>query len=151
MAKKEGVKTVILGDITNIRGNNNLGHLTNQKFHKWAFAKIKALLVYKLEDMGIACEVQEESYSSQCSPFAKEVSKEYAHKRNRKHRGLYIVENNIYNADCVGAFNILKKYLCRTNKNSIHPAVVGLDSPKMYRWDGYRFIVNPKLAISMAM
>jgi len=41
----------------------------------------------------------------------------------------------------VGAFNIMRKYLCRTDEN-IRPAVVGLDSPKMYRWDGYRFSAN---------
>jgi len=44
----------------------------------------------------------------------------------------------------------MRKYLCRTDEN-IRPAVVGLDSPKMYRWDGYRFSANPKLVISMAM
>lgn len=150
MAKEKGVTKVIVGDITNIREKKNHGRVNNQKLHKWPFKKFLTLLVYKLNNKGIATQVQEESYSSQCSPYSQEVSKEYAQKQNRKYRGLYKIDNRIYHADCVGAFNIMRKYLCRTDEN-IRPAVVGLDSPKMYRWDGYRFSGNPKLAISMAM
>ncbi|MTI55689.1 hypothetical protein [Geosporobacter ferrireducens] len=39
--KKEEVTKVIIGDITNIREDNNLGKVSNQKLHKWAFGKIK--------------------------------------------------------------------------------------------------------------
>ena len=150
IAKEKGVTKVIVGDITNIREDKNHGRVNNQKLHKWPFKKFLTLLVYKLNNQGIATHVQEESYSSQCSPYSQEVSKEYAQKKNRKYRGLYKIDNRIYNADCVGAFNLMRKYLCRTDEN-IRPAVVGLDSPKMYRWDGYRFSANPKLVISMAM
>jgi putative transposase len=94
--------------------------------------------------------MQEESYTSQCSPYTKEVSEAYAQKNNRKSRGLYITEGQAYNADCVGAYNILRKYLCRTGVAS--PAVVGLDTPMMYRWNSHEgFVLNQKLAISMAM
>ena len=150
IAKEKGVTKVIVGDITNIRENKNHGRVNNQKLHKWPFKKFLTLLVYKLNNQGIAMDIQEESYSSQCSPYSQEVSKEYAQKKNRMNRGLYKMDNRIYNADCVGAFNIMRKYLCRLDEN-IRSAVVGLDSPKMYRWDGYRFSVNPKLVISMTM
>ncbi|MBQ0009248.1 MAG: hypothetical protein KBS97_03145, partial [Firmicutes bacterium] len=43
-------------------------------------------------------------------PTSKEVSSEYADKNNRIYRGLYQDRNAIYNADSVGAFNILRKY-----------------------------------------
>ena len=51
-----------------------------------------------------------EAYTSQCSPNAPEVSKKYAEKKNRRRRGLYKERETIYNADAVGAYNILKKY-----------------------------------------
>lgn len=149
IADKEGVCKVIIGDIKNIREDKNLGKTNNQKFHKWSFKKIKDKLIYKAEQKGIAIELQEESYTSQCSSYTKEVSEEYALKSNRKYRGLYKENNKIFNADCVGAYNILRKYLCRISKT--YPAVVGLDIPVMYYWNNQYFIRNTKLPISMGM
>ena len=59
---------------------------------------------------GIRLIKQEESYSSQCSPYAGRVCIENAEKSNRKERGLYITKGEIFNADAVGAYNIMKKY-----------------------------------------
>ena len=53
---------------------------------------------------------QKESYSSQTSPLMAEVSKASANKTNRIKRGLYKDGNTYWNADCVGAFNILRLY-----------------------------------------
>jgi len=146
----EGVSWIIVGDITNIRENKDMGRVNNQKFHKWPFGKIKQLLAYKAEDQSIQMDMQEESFTSQCSPYTLEVSVQYAQKSNRKHRGLYVIEGEAFNADCVGAYNILRKYLCRTGNTS--PAVVGLDTPMMYRWNSLKgFVSNQKLAILMAM
>lgn len=150
IAVSEDVTRIIIGDIVHIRESKDMGRVNNQKFHKWPFGRIRQLLSYKAGDQGIAAEMQEESYTSQCSPYTKEVSEAYAQKSNRKSRGLYITEGQAYNADCVGAYNILRKYLCRTGVAS--PAVVGLDTPMMYRWSSHEgFISNQKLAISMAM
>ena len=108
------------------------------------------MLIYKAEDNGIETEMQEESYTSQCSPYAAKFTEEYVQKGNRKHRGLYEIEGQVFNADCAGAYNILRKYLCRIGKPS--PAVVGLDTPMMYRWDSLKgFILNQKLVISMTI
>ena len=68
------------------------------------------MLEYKLKLAGIRLVKQEESYTSQCSPYEKKVSKEAAQKLNRKERGLYVVNEKIFNADAVGAYNIMKKY-----------------------------------------
>lgn len=87
-----------------------------------------------------------------------EQSKEYelrehlqtTKKSNRKHRGLYIIEDKLLNADCVGAYNIMKKYLQRVGKPIT--AVVGLDTPVAYRWDFFHgFIGSTKLANLLAM
>ena len=60
--------------------------------------------------MGSALIKQEESYTSQCSPLSPEVGKRYAEPSNRKERGSYRDGNRVYNADAVGAYNILRKY-----------------------------------------
>ncbi len=104
IAEQYNVCKIIIGDITNIRDNKDLGNTTNQKFHKWPFKKISDKLTYKAEQQGIAIERQEESYTSQCSPHAEKVSKEYAVKSNRKHRGLYKEGAQIYNAEGVNSF-----------------------------------------------
>lgn len=41
---------------------------------------------------------------------------DHAVKSNRKKRGLYIDSNYIWNADSVGAFNILRLYYAKENK-----------------------------------
>ena len=71
---------VIIGDITNIRRNKNLGKVTNQKLHALPYAKIYGMLEYKLAMHGITLAKQTEEYSSQCSPHAPQVTKEYAKK-----------------------------------------------------------------------
>lgn len=149
IAEQEKVSRIIVGEISHIRKDNDMGRKNNQKFHRWPYARIQGMLEYKAEDKGILVDRQEESYTSQCSPFTAEVSETAADKSSRKHRGLYIAGETAFNADCVGAYNILKKYLCRIGKPN--PAVVGLDTPDAYRWDCHSFVGSSKLAISMAM
>jgi len=107
---RNDIRTVIVGDIKNIRTGKNLGKKNNQKLHGLPYEKIYGMLEYKLKHAGIRFVKQEESYTSQCSPYAAIVSKETAEKNNRKERGLYVVEGKVFNADAVGAFNIMRKY-----------------------------------------
>ena len=104
----QNINTVIVGDITGIRDGNDLGHVNNQPFHALPYRKFIAKLSYKLALCGIALLRQEEVYSSQCSPFAPAVSKKYAQPKQRVSRGLYKDGNIIFNADTVGAYNILR-------------------------------------------
>ena len=106
-----GIHTVVIGDIKGIRKGNDLGARTNQKLHGLPYEKVYLMLGYKLALYGIRLIRQKEAYSSQCSPLSPEVSEEYAVKRNRVHRGLYRDGGSAWNADCVGAFNILRLYL----------------------------------------
>ena len=101
---KNDIHTVVIGDIKGIRKERNLGRKTNQKLHSLPYARIYMQLEYKLKMKGICLIRQEESYSSQCPPQSEEVSHIYAEKRNRKKRGIYIVDTVIYNADAVGAY-----------------------------------------------
>ena len=69
-----------------------------------------------------------EEYSSQCSPHAPQVTKEYAKKCNRTSRGLYKDQLSVYNADAVGAYNIMRKYFAGCGKKK-KISVTGLSSP----------------------
>ena len=64
---------------------------------------------------GILLIQQNEAYTSQCPPDSVNIDKYHAEKSNRKERGLYAKSGVIWNADSVGAFNILRKYLKRAS------------------------------------
>lgn len=116
------IHTVVIGDITHIRDNKNLGDKNNQVFHYFPKAKIVTQLRYKLQLSGIMLIEQKESYSSQCSPTSTAVDKTNAKKSNRKYRGLYIENNHIWNADAVGAYNILRLHFQSQEKCvGVHP------------------------------
>ena len=126
---ENNIHTVVIGDIKGIREEKNLGRKTNQKLHSLPYARIYMQLEYKLKMQGIRLIRQEESYSSQCPPQSEEVSRIYAEKKNRKKRGIYIVDTVIYNADAVGAYNILRKYHAVSGEEIDMP-VTGLKSTK---------------------
>ena len=130
--RKEGISCVVIGDIRNIRENKDMGYRTNQKFHGLPYNKLYIMLEYKLKMYGIRLEKQKESYSSQCSPLSPEVSKKYAEPANRKKRGLYVAGKEKYNADAVGAFNILRKYLSVSGKEK-QMSVTGLKQPQIIK------------------
>jgi len=130
--KEEGISCVIIGDIRNIRKGKEIGHKANQKFHGLPYNKLYIMLEYKLKLYGIPLIKQEESYTSQCSPFSPEVSKRYAEASNRKERGMYITDGVRYNADAVGAFNILRKYLSVSGKQK-ELSVAGLKNPEIIK------------------
>ena len=58
--------------------------------------------------------------------------KKYAAPSNRKKRGLYRDNTETYNADAVGAFNILRKYLSVTGKQK-ELSVKGLKNPEIIK------------------
>ena len=130
--KKERISCVIIGDIRNIRKGKDIGHKTNQKFHGLPYNKLYIMLEYKLKLYGISLTKQEESYTSQCSPFSPEISKRYAEASNRKERGMYITDGVRYNADAVGAFNILRKYFSVSGKQK-ELSVTGLKNPEIIK------------------
>ena len=123
------INTVIIGDIKGIRKDNNTGKNNNQKLHSLPFKQFYDKLSYKLKRNGINLKCQKESYSSGCSPTSIDVSKEYYKKTNRVKRGLYKENNIIYNADSVGAYNIMRIYKKEKGINLTMP-IIGLSNPK---------------------
>ena len=130
---KNDITIVVLGDLTNIRKNANHGKRNNQKLHRLPFKRIEFLLEYKLRLAGISLKKQNEAYTSQCSPLVPEVSRKYAKKSNRKQRGLYVDQKQIFNADSVGAFNILRLYF-QANDICSKIKAVGLSNPTTYHF-----------------
>lgn len=108
--RSNNINTVVIGDITKIRENKDCGKVINQKLHALPYKKIYIMLKYKLALYGINFILQKEAYSSQTSPLMSTVSKQNANKDNRIKRGLYSDGGYNWNADSVGAFNILRLY-----------------------------------------
>jgi len=103
--KNRGVSTLVVGDLSGFRLDNDIGKRRNQENHQWLYSKISWYLNYKAEQAGMRVEMQEESYTSQTCPQClnrkKPTGREYKCKKCgfSGHR------------DIVGATNILRKYL----------------------------------------
>ena len=125
---------VIIGDLSGLLsaknefGNNKEKHRFNQNVRAINFSKIYRLLDYKLKLVGIELIKVNEAYSSSCSPVSPLVDKRFANKTNRVYRGLFKEGNNVYNADIVGAYNIMRIYRQNNNDNFLMPKV-GLSNP----------------------
>lgn len=107
-AKELDIKTLVVGDLKDIRKDANHGKRNNQKLHSWSFSKITQQLEYKSTLAGIRfVRVNEMNTSKTCSCCG------VIRKANRIKRGLYKCKicGRIQNADLNGASNILKKYL----------------------------------------
>lgn len=116
--KKEKISKLIVGYNKEWKQNINIGKTNNQNFVNIPFKKILDILRYKLEENGIECKEQEESYTSQSSyldndnipTYHKGNSQEYLFSGKRISRNLYqSKQGKIINADLNGALNILKK------------------------------------------
>jgi len=106
--KKNNIKSIVAGDLTDIRKDNNFGKRNNQKLHSWSFSKLIQQIEYKSILSGIRfVRVSEENTSKTCSICGT------MRKSNRIKRGLYRCKicSNYINSDVNGAKNILKKYL----------------------------------------
>ena len=110
------ISKVIIGDVMGILhqkkefNSNKDKHRYNQNMRAICFARIYEYLSYKLKQVGIELVIIDEAYSSGCSPKSLTVSKDYYDKTKRKHRGLFKDGNDIYNADAVGAYNIMRLF-----------------------------------------
>lgn len=81
MHLKKRYNTLVVGDLTGYRVDNDCGSTRNQENHAWLYSKISWYLKYKWERMGFKYVSQEESYTSQtclvCGSRNKPVNREY--------------------------------------------------------------------------
>ena len=115
---KEGISTLVIGHNKNWKDKINIGKVNNQNFVSIPFNKIIDIIKYKLQDHGIKCIEQEESYTSKASFLDNDSIPTFNEDENQKHtfsgkritRNLYQTKNNqIIDADLNGALNIMKK------------------------------------------
>jgi putative transposase len=103
---EEGVQTVVIGDVKDIRQRIDYGPSANQRLHQWSAGHIRHLLTYKAERRGMAVVLQDERYTSRTCPACGQRKKSSPQGRNfvcvqcgyRGHR------------DGVGAMNIRFKH-----------------------------------------
>ena len=115
-----GVQTVVIGDVRDIRQNNDVGHTNNQKIHQWSHGSIRFKLTYKAERLGMDVALQDEHYTSRtCSACGYVRSKVKGRMFRCPQCGW------TYHRDGVGAMNIRQKY--RGKLGSCH--VVGAMAP----------------------
>ena len=116
--KEEKISKLVVGYNKGWKQEINIGSKNNQNFVNIPFRKILDILRYKLEENGIECKEQEESYTSQSSyldndnipTYHKGNSQAYTFSGKRITRNLYqSKQGKIINADLNGALNILKK------------------------------------------
>jgi len=106
LAVAHNVSTILVGELKGIRAGKDWGDAGNQKLHAWPFDKIIKLLTYKAALAGIrVVKVLEKSTSTTCPVCGRRV------KDARLHRGLFVHCGLALNADLVGAYNILQRYL----------------------------------------
>jgi putative transposase len=114
---RNNVKVLIVGDVKNIREDNDKGSILNQMMHNyWSFDIMLAKIKNKCEEYGIELRMQEESYTSKTCPICGDCSNE-----NNKDR-IFICSMCGYvdDRDIVGARNILSKSMCGSDFKSIH-------------------------------
>jgi len=93
------VKTVGIGDLTNIRDNINYGKKVNQKLHQWNFSEVTFMITYKAEKLGMEVKKVSERYTTQTCPICL--------KRHKSYDRNYICSCGFkYHRDGVGAINI---------------------------------------------
>jgi putative transposase len=107
--QQAGVRTVVIGDVRDIRQGNDVGSTNNQKIHQWSHGSVRHKLTYKAERRGMQVALQEESYTSRICPRCE-------HRRKSKVNGRVFHCTNkqcglTWHRDAVGAINIRQKYL----------------------------------------
>ena len=104
--RENGVKTVVIGDVRDIRQDNDIGHTNNQKIHQWSHGSVRFKLTYKAERLGMQVALQEEHYTSRTCPCCGYV-------RSKVKGRVFACPKCkwTYHRDGVGAINIRQKYL----------------------------------------
>jgi len=112
------IGTLVIGYNQSFQSKINLGKKNNQIFTQLPFGKIREKLEYLCKRYNINYILQEESYTSKASFFDNDDlpiynadnPQTYEFSGKRIKRGLYQTKNNyLFNADCNGALNILRK------------------------------------------
>jgi len=106
------IGNICLGKLKDIKDGIQLGKKTNQNFVNIPLTRLKQMLKYKADLIGIKIYEINEAYTSKCS--ALDLEPLHKHKQYlgmRRKRGLFQSMNGLINADVNGALNILRKVI----------------------------------------
>jgi putative transposase len=103
---EDGVRTVGIGDVRDLRQNVDYGKFANQRIHQMPTGMVRHMITYKSERAGMRVELIDESYSSQTCPRCGQRHKPV----DRNYRCSCGFE---YHRDGVGAINIRSKTMYR--------------------------------------
>ena len=101
-----GVQTLVIGDVRDIRQDNDIGHTNNQKIHQWSHGSVRFKLTYKAERVGMSVALQDERYTSRTCPCCRYVRSKVQGRVFRCPKCKWT-----YHRDGVGSINIRQKYL----------------------------------------
>lgn len=118
---ENNIGTIIVGLNKTWKQESSMNKKNNQNFISIPYDKFISQITYKAQDVGIKVITTEESYTSGCSFLdGEEISKETYNKKRRIHRGLFVSNKDIkINADCNGAYNIIRKVVPEAFANGI--------------------------------
>ncbi len=100
------MQTVVIGDVRDIRQNNDIGPTNNQKIHQWSHGSVRFKLSYKAERLRMQVALQDEHYTSRSCPHCGYVRSKVKGRVFRCPKCYWS-----YHRDGVGAVNIRQKYL----------------------------------------
>src|SRR5713226_8244722 len=103
---EQGVQTVVIGDVRDIRQDNDIGPTNNQKIHQWSHGSVRFKLSYKAERLRMQVALQDEHYTSRSCPHCGYVRSKVKGRVFRCPKCYWS-----YHRDGVGAVNIRQKYL----------------------------------------
>jgi putative transposase len=131
-----GVRTLVIGDVRNLRQGNDVGHANNQKIHQWSHGSVRFKLTYKARRLWMEVVLQEEAHTSKTCPKC-------GHRRKSAPRGrVFRCANRrcgfVWHRDGIGAINIRYKYRGEFGV----PHVVGVMAPPT----GLRFWPHVRVA-----
>jgi putative transposase len=136
--QQAGVRTLVIGDVRDLRQDTDVGHTKNQKIHQWSAGSVRQKLTYKAQHLGMEVVLQEEAHTSRTCPKC-------GYRRKSSPRGRVFRCTNkqcrfIWHRDSVGATNIWYKYRGEFGV----PHVVGVMAPPT----GLRF--SPHVCVARA-
>jgi putative transposase len=129
-----GVRTLVIGDVRDIRQDLDVGSKNNQKLHQWSHGATRFNLTYKAERRGMKVVLQEESFTSKTCPAC-------GYRRKSAVQGRTFSCGKcgfIYHRDGVGSINIRYKY----REEFGIPHVVGVMAPPT----GMRYMPHASVA-----
>jgi putative transposase len=119
---RDGVQTVVIGDIRDIRAGTDYGPTANQRLHQMPSGIVRHMLTYKAQRLGMQVVLMDERYTTRTCPRSGHRYKPTGRLYRCRHCGF------VYHRDGVGAINIRQKY------TGSGPVVGAMASPSGVRY-----------------